>query len=592
MPGSSDQNSPRDLEPRERTGLARVLPLAGRLRGYGKEDLGRDLVAGLFVAVLLVPQAMAYALLAGLPPAVGLHAAMAPAVLYALFGTSRYLSVGPVALVSLLTAEALEKAAGRGVPAPEIALTLAAMVGALLVVLGLLRFGFLVRFISEPVLTGFAAGAALLIAASQLPNLLGIDGDRGASLWRWASGLVDRLPEADPATLWLGGGALVLLVVAGRAVAPALERLGVRESLRPLLANAAPLLVVVAGAGLVAALELSVATAGEIAGGLPTLTVPSVDLPLLRALLPSAAAIALVSFVTSMAVARTLEQGAGAVEPNHELVALGAAGLAAAVTGGYPVGGSISRSAVAAGVGTKTPLASAFAAICVLATALLAGPLLAYLPKAVLAAIILTAVVGLVDVAAIRRTWRGTPLDGVARVVTFLAVLLFGVAVGIAVGAGAGIVFYLWQTSRPRVVVEGQVDDSEQFRSIDRDDVASEPDGRRVVVIRIDQDLYFANTEHFENEVLASVAARERAAYVLLDLRGVNEIDASALEALRRLDRALGKAGVDLCLAAAKRQVAERLEEDGLFAELGDERIFLTTHDAVEELGRRAAERG
>jgi SulP family sulfate permease len=310
-------------------------------------------------------------------------------------------------------------------------------------------------------------------------------------------------------------------------------------------------------------------------------------------LLPSALAIAFVSFVTAVAIARKLGAANGdnsangdRVEPNRELIARGAAGIGASLSGGYPIGGSISRSVLAADVGARSPLAAVATGGLVLVAALAAAPLLASLPKTVLAAIIMTAVVGLVDVAAIRRTWRSSPEDGLALVLTFAAVLLFGVAEGIGIGALAGIVIYLWRTSRPRVVVEGRVEGKDEFRSVERSDVEEE-DGSPVVVVRVDQDLYFANAEHFENEVLARLAARQGICCMVLDLRGVNELDASALEALHRLSGALEEAGIDLCLSEVKKQVGERLELDGLLGALGDDRVFVSTPEAVDTLESR-----
>jgi sulfate permease, SulP family len=601
-------DSPRGaIELPQRRGLARVFPLAHHLRGYRSSDLARDLLAALLVTVLLVPQAMAYALLADLPPQVGLYAAVLPAALYGFFGTSRYLAVGPVALVSLLTAEALATVSGgartdldgAAVDPVLAAVTLAALVGVVLLVLGLVRGGFLIRFISEPVLTGFAAAAALLIAFSQLPNLLGLDVERHSSFVDRLLELLPRLLEADLVTLALGAGAFLFLVAAARFGKRLLARLGVRGGARLLLANAAPLLAVVAGTFLVVTLHLDVAVVGPIPGGapggLPPLTLPAMLPDLWLALLPSALAIGFVSFVTSVAIARRLaaangENGAngGRVEPNRELIALGAAGIGASLTGGYPVGGSISRSVLAADVGARSPLAAVATGAFVLVAALAAAPLLASLPKGVLAAVIMTAVVGLIDVAALRRTWRSSPEDGLALVLTFAAVLLFGVAEGIGIGALAGIVIYLWRTSRPRVVVEGRVEGKEEFRSVERSDV--EEEASPVVVVRVDQDLYFANAEHFENEVLARLAAREGVCCMVLDLRGVNELDASALDALHRLADALEEAGIDLCLSEVKRQVGERLELDGLLGALGEERVFVSTPEAVDTMERRYEE--
>lgn len=578
-----------DLSPTPPRGAGRFFTIVRFLGGYRPADLARDLLAGAFVAVLLIPQSMAYALLAGLPPRVGVYAAIAPAVVYALIGTSRFLSVGPVALVSILAAEELVTASGEAILL-ERAFVLAGLSGLVLLGMGIARLGFITTFISEPVLTGFAAAAAVLIAASQLPNFLGIDVGGASDLTSTVAQVAFHVGEVDLLTLLVAGGSLVALLLAGRYARPYLSWAGVPRVVRVPVANAAPLLVVAVGILLVTLFDLDrrgLAIVGEMGGGVPPLTFRLPTLSVIEDLLPTALAISLVAFVTTIAIGRSLEQDRRQrVEPNKELLALGVANLASSFTGGYPVGGSISRSAAAYEGGARSPLAAACAGLVVLATAVLAGPLLENLPKAILAAIIMVAVFGLVDVTTIRRTWRTSTGDGISLAITFLAVLVAGVETGIGVGVLTGILIYLWRTSRPRIVEEGRLEESEHFRSLEHRAVRTRP-GSPVLVMRVDQDLYFANAEFFEKRVLERVATAEGQGCLLLDLRGVNELDTSALDAIARLVDALGEVGIDVCLAEIKQPVLRRLERSGFLDRLGSDRVFVSTHEALEELERR-----
>lgn len=558
----------------------------GWLLGYRSEYLTGDLLAGLFVALLLVPQSMAYALLAELPAEAGLFAAMLPLLLYALLGGSRVLSIGPVALVSLLTAEAISRAAAEhGVSAPAAATVLAAQVGAMLVLLGIFRLGFLVHFISAPVLSGFVNAAALLIAATQLRHLLGIDIPRSGRLFEAIRDSVRELGEADPAALGLGLGALAVLLLLGAPWQKVAGWLGIPSAWSQRVGQAAPLLVVVAGALLVRGLGLDVARVDALAVGLPPVSLPPWSLELWRALAPDAVAIALIAFVIATAVLRSLEDGRRSPDANHEMLALGAASLGAAVTGGYPVGASLSRSALLHESGARTPLASVASAILVLLAALFLGPLFQFLPRAVLAAIILVAVIGLLRPQEFRRTWRYSRADGLSFLATFAAVLVFGVRVGIAAGAITGLALYLWRTSRPRVVVEGPIPGGEHFRSADREGI--EPAASPVLVLRVDQSLYFANSRSFEEQVEKRLAENGSVRCLLLDLKAVNDIDVSALETLERLIERLREAGVSMALAEIKEPVRQRLARVDFLDRLDAGSVFVTTHDAFEALGER-----
>ncbi len=594
---SHERNS-RQIDLPDRTGFARYLPSWHWARDYSAGDLPQDALAGLFVAILLVPQAMAYAALADLDPTVGLYAAIAPALLYAIFGTSRFLAIGPVALVSLLTGEAiasaLDASRASGLEAAQIALVLALLVGAVLLLMGLLKFGFLVNFISDPVLSGFTSAAAVLIASSQLRTLIGVDAARGAGFLGTLRNLWGALDTINWVTLSLGVALIALLILAKAPLRNLLGRSSLSERLQLVVRQSVPLLLVVASTLATWAFALhqqaGVAIVGDLAGGLPPLTLdlfgPLFKPSLWLSLLPSALVIAAVLFVTGVAVATSLAgQRRQHIDPDQEAIALGAANLAAALTGGYPVGASISRSAINFDAGARTPAASAITALIVLLTVTFFSGLFRFLPRVMLAALIMTAVVGLFDVVAMRRTWRYSRAEFFALAATFVAVLTLGIERGIVVGAAAGLAVYLYQTSEPRIVVEGEVAGRKRLRSTERDFV--EPLASTVLPLRIDQDLYFANVRHCEARVLEEVAHHDDVRCLLLDLQSVSQIDSSGSQMLMRLVDNLEAAEIAVGLAGAQKPVADALRESGLLERLGNDHVFLTAYEGVQSLGER-----
>lgn len=573
--------------------LQQLLPALTWLRTYRSADLARDLLAGLFVAVLLVPQAMAYAALAELPPRIGLYASIVPPLLYALFGASRFLALGPVALVSLLVADTLGQVGNTHSIDPLVAAAaLAALVGMLLLALGLLRLGFIVNFISDAVLTGFTSAAAVLIAASQLRHLLGLDLERGGNFFTTLGQLGQHLSELNPVTTALGMGALLLLLAIDSLAPKGLARVGLGERLRTVIGKSAPLLVVIAATLLVWQMALqqrfSVAIVGELDAGLPPTRLPLLAPEMWLSLLPGAVVIALIIFVTAMAVARAL---AGSrrrrLFPNREACTLGLANLGAAVTGAYPVGASLSRSALNFEVGARTPLASVVTALLVLLTAVFLGPLFYYLPKALLAALVMNAVIHLFDLREMRRILRYSPTEVLTLGAAFLGVLGLGVHGGLALGAAAGLMLYLWRTSRPRITIEGRFGNSPVFRSGERADVA--PEVSPVLVLRVDQDLYFANAGYCEQRALAEAAEHPDVNDLVLDLRSVAYIDHSGAKMLERLVTNLNKLGVAVSLSEVKQPLLEKLKQVGLDARLS---TFTTTHEAVARLKNQGSAHG
>lgn len=558
------------------------------LAGYRSTDLPDDVIAGLIVAIMLVPQAMAYALLAGLPAQVGLYASIAPLLLYGLLGSSRTLAVGPVAIVSLLTATGIG-ALGLSDPAAyaRAALALALLVGLLQIGMGALRAGFLVNFLSHPVLSGFTTAAALVIGFSQVRHLLGVRGTADEAFFAQVVAIVRQLGQTNGVTLLIGALSVAALRFGQRQLPALLQaRYGARRWILP-LTRSTPLAVVLLATLAVRLGQLDaragVAIVGAVPAGLPSLTWPTIDLPLWRALLPTALAITLVGYMESVSVAKALAaRKREKISANRELLALGAANVGAALTGGYPVTGGFSRSFVNDTAGARSGVASIVTAALVALSTLLLTPLFYAIPRAVLAAIIVVAVAALIDTRTLRRAWRYNRQDAAALLITFGAVLALGVENGILIGAATSLVLFLARTSNPHVAIVGRLGDSQIYRNILRHPVQTWPE---VALVRIDASLYFGNTAHLEETVLGLLAAQPALRYIVLIGTAINEIDYSALEALELLHHETAAAGVELHLAAIKGPVMDRLLRSGLLEVLGPGRVHFTTHAALRALG-------
>ncbi|MEZ4590390.1 MAG: solute carrier family 26 protein [Chloroflexota bacterium] len=567
--------------------LGNFLPSGHWLWQYPREHLVGDLLAGFIVAVMLVPQGMAYALLAGLPPQVGLYASILPLIIYGLLGSSRALAVGPVAIVSLLVATGIAPLAEVGSAAYlELAIVLALLVGVIQLVMGLVRLGFLVNFLSHPVLAGFTSAAALVIGVSQLKHLLGLATPR-LEFFETVGYTAVHLPETNLVTLAIGGISILILVYFKAGLGKQLKRWQVPAGWVLPITKSAPLVIVVLGTALVWGLGLDaqagVAIVGEVPAGLPPLTLPTLDLALWQKLLPTALVISFVGYMESIAVAKSLaskrRQKVGA---NQELLALGAANLGAMVTGGFPVTGGLSRSVVNFDAGANSGLASIITAVLIALTVIFLTPIFYFLPQAVLAAIVLVAVAGLVDVKTFRHVWQFNKADAASFVVTFVGVLAVGVENGILLGVGVAMLLFIWRSSHPHVAVVGRLGSSEIYRNVLRHKVQCWPN---VVAARIDESLYFANCKFLEDTVLGLVADQPEVDHFVLIGTAVNFIDASALETLESLARQLKDAGVQLHLAAIKGPVLDRLRDIGFVDHLGEQFFHLTTHDAMKAIG-------
>ncbi|WP_322097265.1 sulfate permease [Pelagibius sp. Alg239-R121] len=560
------------------------LPCFGWLRRYNGELLRSDAMAAVIVTIMLIPQSLAYALLAGLPPQVGLYASILPLVGYALFGSSNVLAVGPVAVVSLMTAAAVGQFAAVGTPEYlGAALVLALLSGLMLISLGLLRLGFLASLLSHPVISGFITASGILIAASQLKHIFGIEAS-GHTLLELAQSLVAHIGEANLPTLLIGGLATLFLFWVRAQLKPLLKRFGCSDRLADSFAKGGPVAAVIATILVVEFLSLDVAgvrVVGEIPKGLPPISIPGFDPELWRLLVPSAFLISIVGFVESVSVAQTLAaKRRERIQPNRELVGLGAANIVSAFSGGYPVTGGFARSVVNFDAGARTPLAGVLTAVGIGLTALLLTPLFHQLPKATLAATILVAVLSLVDLGAIKRTWVYSKKDFSAMLATILTVWFVGVEAGIIAGVSLSVVLFLARSARPHFARLGQVPGTHHFRNVKRHDVIASPS---VLSLRIDESLYFANARWLEDKIYDMAVADPQVRHVVLNCAAVNEIDASALESLEALIERLEAAGVALHLAEVKGPVTDKLRRSESFcAHAG--RLYLSHYDALSEL--------
>lgn len=571
--------------------LKSFLPILGWAPAYTKTEAQSDLVAAVIVTVMLVPQSLAYAMLAGLPPQVGLYASILPLFAYAVFGTSRALAVGPVAVVSLMTAAAVGQVAAPGsVEYLTAAITLAFLSGLVLVVMSVLRLGFMANFLSHPVISGFITASGILIATSQLKHIFGIKAD-GDTLPSLLGGIYEGIDGLNPYTAVIGVAATAFLFWTRKKLKPLLLARGLRPRVADLIAKGGPVaaivlsILAVMGFGLVAK---GVKIVGEIPAGLPPFALPSFDVGLWQQLLLPAVLISLVGFVESVSVGQTLAaKRRQRIVPNQELTALGASNIASALSGGYPVTGGFARSVVNFDAGAETPLAGAFTAVGILAATVFLTPLFRYLPQAVLAATIIVAVLSLVDIAAIKRTWSYSKADFAAMAATILVVLLVGVEAGITVGVLLSLALFLWRTSRPHIAIVGQVPGTEHFRNVERHDVITDP---TILSIRVDESLYFANARALEDAIYDRIADQPALRNVVLMCPAVNAIDASALESLEAIAHRLESAGVGFHLSEVKGPVMDALKRSD-FMDHFKGHVFLSQFEAVSTLSAEAKER-
>jgi len=564
--------------------IARYLPILDWGSRYNSTTLTNDGVAAIIVTIMLIPQSLAYAMLAGLPPEIGLYASILPLIAYAIFGTSRTLAVGPVAVVSLMTLTAASAIAPPGsADFIAAALVLALLSGLFLLLLGIFKLGFLANLLSHPVVSGFITASGIIIATSQLKSILGIQAS-GAAMPELVSSIAATIGTTNMPTLIIGISATAFLFWVRKGLKPLLMRLGIPARPAELLAKAGPIAAVAVStlATILFGLEAQgVRVVGDIPQSLPPFSVPLIDLELWKTLAIPALLLSIIGFVESVSVGQTLAaKRRQRIDPDQELIGLGAANISAAFSGGYPVTGGFARSVVNFDAGAETPAAGAFTAIGIALAALFLTPLLSSLPIATLAATIIVAVLSLVDFKTPRTIWRYSKADFAAMAATIGVTLLAGVEPGVIAGVALSLALFLWRSSRPHAAIVGRVPETEHFRNVNRHKVFTDP---RILTIRIDESLTYLNARWLEEFILEQVAEQKSVRHVVLMCSAVNAIDASALESIEAINHRLEDGGISLHLSEVKGPVMDRLKRSRFLDQLSG-KVFLSQNGAYSAL--------
>ncbi|WP_404362481.1 SulP family inorganic anion transporter [Marinobacter sp.] len=567
--------------------VQRYFPPATWLRQYDRHSLTSDLTAALLVTVIVIPQSLAFALLAGLPPQAGLYASILPCIAYAAFGSSNTLAVGPVALISLMSAATVSEVATEGTGGYLVAsVYLALLSGGILLLMGVFRLGFLSNFISHPVISGFITASGILIAASQLKHILGIDAS-GDNMIELAWSFQQNIDGMNPSTLTIGVPALVFLYLIRRHLGHVLAWLRASNQVIVIVVRMGPVIAVILATGAVTVFGLEqqgVAVVGHVPAGLPALSLPLGSAALIQQLLIPALLISIVTFVESVSLAHKLAaRRRERISPDQELLGLGMANVASAFSGGFAVAGGFSRSIINYDAGARTPAAGIFTAAGIGLVTIFFTPFFDGLPQAALAAIIIVSVLTLVDLTTIRETWQYSRHDGAALTGTIAVTLIFGVIAGILTGISLSLVLYLWRTSRPHSALVGRIRGSESFRNIERHDVETDPE---LMILRVDESLYFANARHLEDRIYTLLKEQPQLKEFVLMCPAVNYIDASALESLDAINGRLHDAGIRLHLSDVKGPVMDKLNRSTFLQGLNGE-VFMTTYQAWCKLHRK-----
>jgi SulP family sulfate permease len=560
------------------------VPIVPAVKGYQRKDLGQDLAAGAVVGMVTVPQAVAYAYLAGLPPQAGLYACLLPMLIYAFFGSSKHMVVGPVAVAALLVASAIAEHAPHYDGAYlTISSVLCLQVGLILFALRIFNMGGLVNLLSHPVITGFVNAAALLIIISQLPAITGINIDQSSSPLVQLLDLANRLHQTNTLTLYIGLAALVFLLLSKPLIGQLIQLTGVSQGKDHPLTKTGPLWAALGGIALVSTFGLAdhTNTVGVVPGGLPTLAWPEIDLALWLALLPSAAVISVITYIESYSIGATLAaKERYQVRPNQELIALGAANVGAALSGAYPVAGSFSRSGVNYAAGARTPISSFVCALIIIVTLLFFTEAFINLPNAALAAIVMVSVLNLVDIKNSRTNWGVHRQDCWSEWGTALGVLALGVEVGLLFGVVLSIAFFLRASSNPVITQIGRLGDSEQFRSAKRYPVTLHP---AVLALRVDENIFFANASQIEERIIGRALRRRGITDVLLACGSVNRIDSTGLAMLQRMSQTLAEVDIRFNLSEIKGPLIRELLATG-FADNISGSIYFNNDEAMRAL--------
>jgi SulP family sulfate permease len=560
------------------------LPILDWGARYNGKTFTNDMIVALIVTMMLIPQSLAYAILAGLPPEIGLYASMAPLIMYAIFGTSRALAVGPVAVASLMTAAAAGQLASQGTPEYlGAAVALAMVSGLLLLAMGFLKLGFLANFLSHPVIAGFITASGLQIAAGQLGPVLGIHLE-GETFLAIVISLWHSISSIHIATTAIGAGSLLFLFWVRSGLKPLLLRFGLSAKVSDILVKVGPVVAIIATiliVGIFGLADIGVKIVGKVPGGLPKLALPPLDFELWMKILVPALLISIVGYVESISVALTLAaKKRQRVDPDQELIALGASNIGSAISGGFPVTGGFARSVVNFDAGAETPAAGAFTAIGIALTTLFLTPLLFFLPNATLAATIIVAVLGLVNLSALKHAWSFNKADFAAMAITILITLIEVIEPGLIAGVALSVILHLYKASRPHIAVVGQLPGTSHFRNKLRHSVVTDPS---ILSLRIDESLFFPNARFVEEYINKSVAGNPEIRHVILECPAVNAIDISALESLEAINLRLKDGGIKFHLSEVKGPVMDSLKRSHFLDQLTG-KVHLTQYEAVASI--------
>lgn len=568
--------------------ILKHLPAWQWLQDYSAGKFKSDALAALIVIAMLVPQGMAYAMLAGLPPIMGLYASMIPMIMYALIGGSTTLSIGPVAIISMMTFATLNPLFEAGSPAYiEAAMLLALLVGIISLLLGLLRFGFLIQLISHPVIKSFIIASALLIALGQLKFLVDIPLN-GNSIPEFIQSLVQYMPNADMASLIFGIASILFLIYLPKILNS--QAVQGRIGSTNFIVKSVPLILVVISIALTVYFGLKdfgIKTVGEIPSGFPPVRIPHWNLDLVLTLLPGAAMIAMISFVESLSIAQaTALQQRSHLNSNQELAALGLANISAGLTSAFPVTGSLSRTVVNADAGAKTPMAGVLSSLLIILVTLYFTGFFKDLPLVILAATIIVSIWKLVDFKPFLDTWRYSKADGIAMWITFFGVIFIDISTGLMIGIISTFILMLWRISRPHMAVIGLVEGTQHFRNVQRRHVLTSPE---IMSMRIDENLTFLNANALKGFLINQVSQHPKLRHVVINCSSVSSIDFSALEMLEDINSELNKLDIRLHFSEIKGPVMDRLQHSKLLRQLSGQ-IYLTHYQAMQDLSRNTAE--
>lgn len=565
----------------------KLFPCLSWLLTYQRTQLHNDLIAAVIVTIMLIPQSLAYAMLAGVPPQLGLYASILPLMVYAVFGTSRTLSVGPVAIASLMTAAAIQNLGiENGIDYVNAAIMLAFLSGLFLILLGCLKLGFLANFLSHPVVSGFITASGIIIGLGQLRHILGIQAS-GDNLIELVDTLLQNIYTINLTTLIIGLSVLLFLFWSRSGLKSFLSFLSASPKTIKLLPKVAPVLVVVVTSSIAYLLNLEskgLALVGDIPRGLPSLELPLFSSTNWLDLIVPAIFISIIGYVESVSVGRTLgAKKRQKIDPSQELIGLGSANLASAFSGGIPVTGGIGRSIVNFNSGAETPLAGFMTAIGIALAAMTLTGLLAYLPVATLAATIIVAVSNLIDFSILKKTWNYSRSDFIAVLITIVITLLAGVEMGVLSGVLISIFLHLYKTTKPHIAEVGQIENTEHFRNIKRHKVITHPG---ILTLRIDESLYFPNASYLEDQILQRVSDGVELKHIILMSTAINEIDISALEVLETINHYLKDLDIGFHLSEVKGPVMDNLKKTDFLEQLNGE-VFLSQYQAIETLLKR-----